>query len=354
MAYPTVVMEMTVSREVIQIDSRWNIAELQHHLSDALSGTGPALSTSQLNESQIDSKVALVVATSGSTGNPKNVALSAASLLTNARATHAFLQASPGDRWSLLLPTEHIAGLNVLIRSIELGTQPCGVENKADFTAIVPTQLFRALNGDAKLLTHLQGCKAVLVGGGPLSSKLRIDAQEKGIRIHETYGMTESCGGVIYDGYPLDGVSVSIINGRVALKGKQLAIGYLGVPLPLENGWFLTQDLGELDNGKLRILGRVDDQIISGGEKISLSAVEDFLQSEFSTDQIVAFAQQSNEWGEQLCIATTADLSLERVSPLLKAKFGEHVAPKKLLKISKIPYLSIGKPDRKKLANDNA
>ena len=98
MAYPTVVMEMTVSREIIPINPGWNLAELQRHLSDALSGTGPALSTSQLNQSRVDTKVALVVSTSGSTGSPKNVALSASSLIANARSTHSYLQTKPGDR----------------------------------------------------------------------------------------------------------------------------------------------------------------------------------------------------------------------------------------------------------------
>ena len=354
MAYPTVVMEMTVSREIIPINPGWNLAELQRHLSDALSGTGPALSTSQLNQNCVDTKVALVVSTSGSTGSPKNVALSASPLITNARSTHSYLQAKPGDRWSLLLPTHHIAGLNVLIRSIELGTQPCGVENRADFTAIVPTQLFRALNGDQQLLTHLHGCKAVLVGGGPLSSQLRLRAEELNIHIVETYGMTESCGGVIYDGTPLDGISLSIIDGRIALQGKQIALGYLEKNFELNNGWYVTQDLGEIIDGKVRVLGRADDQIISGGEKISLSAIEGFLQSQFATDQIVAFAQPHSEWGEQLCIATTSNLSLEAMSPLLKERFGSHAAPKKLFRVTSIPYLSIGKPDRKKLANDNA
>ena len=97
-----------------------------------------------------------------STGDPKSVALSANSLISNAQATHKFLGANIGERWSLLLPTSHIAGLNILIRSIELGTEPVGVTSKADYTAIVPTQLHRAFNGDSQLLKHLKGCKAVL------------------------------------------------------------------------------------------------------------------------------------------------------------------------------------------------
>ena len=93
-----------------------------------------------------------------------------------------------------MLPTSHIAGINVLIRSIELGTTPVGVATKADFTAIVPTQLHRALNGDSLLLRHLQGCKKVLVGGAPLNGELRKAAESNEIKVVETYGATETCG----------------------------------------------------------------------------------------------------------------------------------------------------------------
>ena len=116
----------------------------------------------------------------------------------------------------------------------------------------------------------------------------------------------------------------------------------------------MTSDLGEIVDGRLKVLGRSDDQIISGGEKISLSAVEQFLQSEFASPEIIAFAKADAEWGEKLCIATTKDLSLEILSSKLKSKFGGHVAPKEVHRVSEIPYLALGKPDRKRLANDYA
>ena len=354
MAYPTVVMVSTVKRKVQVIDSSWSTPQLLDALLAALKGDGPALATAPIDTDEVDPKVALIVTTSGSTGNPKSVLLSAHSLLANARATHKYIGASAGQRWSLLLPTSHIAGLNILIRSIELGTQPVAVESSADFSAIVPTQLHRALNSDSQLLAHLKKCQSVLVGGGPLDAELRQRAIDAGINVITTYGMTETSGGVVYDGNSLEGVSVEIQDGRIALQGPQLALGYLDSTLPTNNGWFITNDLGEIKDGMLIVHGRADDQIISGGEKISLSAIETYLQSEFKNPDIIAFAHRDREWGEKLCIATTTDIALESLQVKLKERFGAHASPKELFKVASIPYLAIGKPDRKKLADDHA
>jgi O-succinylbenzoic acid--CoA ligase len=347
-------MVTTVKREVLTIESSWSTPQFLEALLLALKSDGPALSTSSLSTNEVDSRVALVVTTSGSTGNPKSVLLSANSLIANARATHKFLGASSGERWSLLLPTSHIAGLNVLIRSIELGTEPVGVDGNADYSAIVPTQLHRALNGDGALLEHLKNCKAVLIGGGPLDQLLKDSGVNSGINIVTTYGMTETSGGVVYNGAPIEGISLEIQNERIAIKGPQVALGYLNGEFPFHDGWFHTNDYGTFENGSLKVIGRIDDQIISGGEKISLSAIENFLQNEFSSPEIVAFARSDKEWGEKLCIATTQDIALDALQERLKGKFGAHASPKELIKVSAIPYLGIGKPDRKKLADDNA
>ena len=352
MAYPTVVMVSALSRELSPFNPTWSVPQLQEHLARALSGTGPALSTEAIPEKSVAPKIALVVRTSGSTGNPKSVALTATALLANARATHRFLGAQPGDRWSLLLPVHHIAGINILIRAIELGTLPVGVQDSADFTAIVPTQLFRALHGDQTLLTHLQNCKKVLVGGGALSASLRNEGLAAGIHIVESYGMTETCGGVIYDGMPLEGVEMKIDKGRIALKGNQIDPQYLGGEISLLDGWFTSSDLGEIHNNRLTVVGRSDDQIISGGEKISLSAIEEFLREIHPDSEFVAFAQDDKEWGQRLCVATTGRLASERIVADVKQRFGHHAAPKEVRTVQEIPYLSIGKPDRRKLAHD--
>ena len=347
-------MVSALSRVLTPINPEWSVPQLQEHLARALSGEGPALSTNQVRETVVDPRVALVVRTSGSTGNPKSVALAAAALLANARATHAFLGAKSGERWSLLLPTSHIAGLNVVIRAIELGTLPVSLNEHADYSAVVPTQLFRAINGDSALLAHLQQCRRVLVGGGALDSSLRIRAEDTGVNVVESYGMTESCGGVIYDGSPLAGVNVKLVEGHIALQGAQINPMYLDGEVNIDDGWFLTSDLGEIIGGRVVVKGRSDDQIISGGEKISLSAIETFLREQFSDQEIVAFAKPDIDWGERLCIAATKSIPHDQVLKQLQEKFGRHVAPKEFFTVASIPYLGIGKPDRKKLAHDHS
>jgi O-succinylbenzoic acid--CoA ligase len=252
------------------------------------------------------------------------------------------------------LPTNHIAGINVLVRSIELGTVPVGVDSQAEFSAIVPTQLHRAVHSDKQLLEHLQNCKAVLVGGARLDSELKNRAEDLGVTVITTYGMSETSGGVIYDGKALDGVSFQIIDKRIALKGPQIAYGYLEGGFPVKDGWFITSDLGSIQDGALVVEARADDQIISGGENISLSAIESYLQAEYSNSEIVAFARSDAEWGEKLCIATTSNIALDEIRSKLTNRFGSHASPKELVKVSNIPYLSIGKPDRKKLSDDNS
>ena len=147
------------------------------------------------------------------------------------------------------------------------------------------------MHSDKQLLEHLQSCKAVLVGGAHLELELKKKAQDLGITVITTYGMSETSGGVVYDGKALDGVSIQIIDKRIALKGPQIAYGYLEGGFPIQDGWFITSDLGFIQDGDLVVEARADDQIISGGEKISLSAIESYLQDEYSNPQIVAFAK---------------------------------------------------------------
>ena len=353
MAYPKGVMDLPVSRALGTIDSAWSTPQLLAALSSAINGQGCALATRNLSITQVKAEVALVVATSGSTGAAKDVLLSSQALLASARATNDFIGAESGAVWSLLLPTSHIAGINVLVRSLELQTIPVGINDGADFSAIVPTQLFRAVSGDTALLRHLQNCRAVLVGGGPLDRELRSRAEDIGIKIITTYGMTESCGGVVYNGSPLPGVELCIINERVGIKAAQLALGYLQGDLPMSDGFFLTSDFGLIEDAKLVVTGRSDDQIISGGEKLSLGTIETFLQRTFDHLGIVAFARADEQWGQRLCIATTLRVSAEDISISLKNEFGRTASPKEVIFLDEIPYLSIGKPDRKKLADDD-
>jgi O-succinylbenzoic acid--CoA ligase len=338
-------MELAVKREVQIIEPAWSMPHFLEKVLLALKD-GAALSTAGLDVDQVDPKVALIVKTSGSTGNPKSVLLTSQSLIASARASHQYLSASPGQRWSLLLPTTHIAGINVLVRSIELGTVPVGVDSQAEFSAIVPTQLHRAVHSDRQLSEHLQNCRAVLVGGARLDSELKKRAQDLGINVITTYGMSETSGGVIYDGKALDGVSFQIIDKHIALKGPQIAYGYLEGGFPIKDGWFITSDLGFIQDGALVVEARADDQIISGGENISLVLVEQKVREILPNQEIILFSLPDDLWGEKLCIGSDSKIDLMN----LKEKMGSILTPKSVFLFDQIPTTSIGKPDRRAAA----
>ena len=332
-------------------------------LAAALVGAGPAIAFGSVSLTRVPEQVALVIATSGSTGGPKEVGITAKALLASAKASNKFLDAKFGQVWSLLLPLNHVAGVNVLVRSLELGTTPIDLREtneflKADFTAIVPTQLFRALNGDDRLLDHLKNCQAVLVGGAALPPALGDQAKSRGINIITTYGMTETCGGCIYDGIPLDGVEVDTSDEIIKIKGPTLAYAYLNDTdawqTSFVDGWFVTSDRGELVDGKLNVFGRADDVIISGGEKISLSAVEAALQSQFPSNSFAAFAVPDLEWGNALHIAIVGDpaKSTEEIASFLERSLGVVAKPKGFLILSELPMMGIGKVDQKALAQE--
>lgn len=337
------------------------IPEVMVNLAAALVGTGPALSFGPVNQSHVPSAVALVVETSGSTGGPKEVGISAKAILASAKASNEYLGAKFGQVWSLLLPLTHVAGINVLVRSLELGTTPIDLREakqfpKADFTAMVPTQLFRALNGDSQLLEHLKNCQAVLVGGAALPASISQSAKDAGIKIVTTYGMTETCGGCVYDGFPIAGVEIDTTDGMIKIKAPMLADSYLNDEKTWKNsfvdGWFVTNDLGTFVDGKLTIFGRADDIIISGGEKISLSAVENALQESFKENEFAAFAIPDAEWGNALHIAIAGEhpITTQEITSCLEEALGVVAKPKGFLILSTLPMIGVGKVDQKALA----
>jgi len=339
-------------RDLIPIQAEWSIPQLQENLAVALEGSGAALSTTQTQTKQVANEVALVVNTSGSTGDSKSVVLSSAALIASANASHKYLGATPGDSWSLLLPTTHIAGLNVIVRATALGSRVIDNRNTenyvdADFVSIVPTQLYKALTSDSKLLAHLTAAEAVLVGGAPLSDKLKKEAANKHVKIITTYGMTEMSGGCVYNQKPLDGVDVKISDaGLIQLSGPMIASGYLLTNGQLEkfadSDSFETTDLGEITNGMLKVLGRVDDVIISGGEKISLSAVEEIIKQILPKMDLIIFAMADDLWGEKLCLASTSLIDIED----LRTNLDSILTPKEIFLFDEIPTTMLGKPDR--------
>src|SRR5256886_7226757 len=219
---------------------------------------------------------AVVVGTSGSPGVPKGVELSAAALRHSARASLDRVGARAGERWLCCLPATHVAGLAVLVRSLVSGTEPVLAE-RADaetvaasgcaHVSLVPTQLQRLLQ---EASAPLAGFSSVLLGGAAAPAGLLEAARAAGVPVVTTYGMTETCGGCVYDGVPLDGVRAEVReDDRIWISGPVLFSGYLRGPRAPADGWFRTGDLGVLDaGGRLKVRGRADDVINTGGHKV--------------------------------------------------------------------------------------
>lgn len=335
----------------------------REHLLDALGG-GPSIAlvdnarSAELVEalSSVSPECSLVVLTSGSTGSPKAVALSTPALVSSATSSLARLGARSGASWSLLLPLHHVAGIQVLLRAIVNGGSVMTIDDEVEFTAIVPTQLQRALHGDDRLLAHLRGCEAVLVGGAALAAPLHDAAVDAGIRVVTTYGMTETAGGCIYDGTPLDGVRVRVEqDGHLSLHGPMVALGYLNDDEAnseaFSDGWYRTSDLGTVADEKVHVIGRSDAVINSGGEKISLSAVEEALRGHPMVIDAIASGAPDATWGERLVVGVVASggVTLADLRDHVTNSLGRIHAPRALVVLHKIPVTALGKPDRPRL-----
>jgi len=344
-------MDTSSQRKILRVSPSCEISQLAREITAALVGDGPTLGFGEISSEYAPSYAAVAIGTSGTTGAAKEVLLTSTALISSAKASNKFIGANSGDTWSLLLPLTHIAAVNVIIRSKELGTTPIDLRDfdgeypKANYTAIVPTQLFRALNGDQRLLSHLKSTKAVLVGGAALSQTLRNQAELAGIKVVTTYGMTETCGGCVYDGVALEGIEIEIRNGKICIKGPVLASS-----IPLIDGWFETSDLGEFNNDQLVVIGRSDDVIISGGENLSLNAVENSLSLAFPDTQFAAFAVEDSQWGQSLQVAVVGTISDDRITAHLEKDLGGFAKPKGIHRMTSLPLLGIGKIDRKTLA----
>ena len=344
-------MDNSSQRKILRVSPACELPQLARDITAALAGNGPTLGFGEITSEFAPSQAAVVIGTSGTTGAPKEISLSAHALLSSARASNTFVGAKLGDTWSLLLPLTHVAAVNVFVRAFEVGTIPVDLRNhsgeypRVDFTAIVPTQLFRALNGDEHLLKHLQGAQKVLVGGAALSTAIRNQATAAGIKIVTTYGMSETSGGCVYNGKVLDGVEVEVRGGSIYIRGKILALN-----LNLVDSWFETNDLGEFIDDKLVVLGRSDDVIITGGENLSLNNVESILNQHFPTIECAAFSVEDTQWGQSLHIAVVGQIDSNSISSVLESKIGPFAKPKGIHSVDSLPLLGIGKVDRTRLA----
>jgi O-succinylbenzoic acid--CoA ligase len=364
-------------------------------LAAALHGDGPAVELSVGDDGGLvvghvetpgcDDAVA-VVRTSGSTGTPKATILTVEALAASSMAT-AFALKGEGQ-WLLALPVQYVAGVQVLVRSLFAGTRPWVMDMSQGFTAeaftaaaleltdnhrytsLVPTQLQRLLEDPSPdTLVVLRRFNGILLGGAPASAQLLDAARDAGVRVFTTYGSAETCGGCVYDGVPLEGVSVRVeADGRILLGGDTVAAGYLDSPESTdtffeEDGvrWYRTSDLGSLDaNGRLTILGRADDVIITGGVKVSAAHVQEELEKSDGVKAAFVAGVPSAEWGQAVAAyvavspgvtGSEAKDSASAGDPAVVLEGEWHrtlglLAPKTVLTAPELLMLPNGKPDR--------
>jgi O-succinylbenzoic acid--CoA ligase len=346
-------------------------ADLLPALAAALDGTGPAVvpdvpgvAALQPGEPLEHDDVALVVPTSGSTGEAKGVLLTADNLRASATATAARVGSG---QWLLAIPPTHVGGLQVLVRSLLAGTTPevlpdgsftsvafaeasARLTGARRYVSLVPTQLRRLLDPDG--LDALRAYDAVLLGGAATPPVLLAQAREAGVRVVTTYGMSETSGGCVYDGVALDGVRVGLREERITLAGPVVARGYRLRPdltaEAFDGDVFRTSDLGRLDGGVLHVLGRADDVVVTGGEKVPPLAVEAALATHPAVVEVAVVGVPDAEWGSRLVAVVVLR------SPLTLAEAREHVArglprswaPRELREVEALPLLTSGKVDR--------
>lgn len=348
-------------------------------LRDALDGDGPAVlfrgggvNPAHTAPLTVEKRIALVVETSGTTGRPKRVALSADAVLASAAASESAL-GGPGQ-WLLALPVQYIAGSNVLARSLAAGTTPVPVapgrlrsdivlgaiaamEHPTRYTALVPAQLGRLVD-EAEVVDELRralrGFSRILVGGQATPAALIERATALGWHLTRTYGSSETCGGVVYDGAPIGQTALNVIDGRVELGGPSLAEFYLDDPERTASTfvehdgqrWYRTDDAGEIVDGKLRVTGRFDDTIVTGGLKVRLGDVERIIREQPGLGDAVVVAGQHPEWGEVPVVVTTAPAELAELRRAVGAVLPPEARPDRILTVDTMPLLPSGKPDR--------
>jgi O-succinylbenzoic acid--CoA ligase len=305
-----------------------------------------------------DPGVALIVPTSGSSGRPRLVELTRAAVEAAVASSLRALTADAGDGWVSCLPFAHIGGLLVLLRGV-LGGAPLLFRGPAElepvagfpFVSVVPTQLVRTLDAGVEF----RGYRALLVGGGGMDAALRSRLAAAGAPCVVTYGLTQSCGGVVYDGTPLPGVSVRIDEGgEIQLGGPTLLRGYRdGSAAGLTaDGWLPTGDAGRLDgDGRLHVHGRLDDLIVTGGENVWPGDVEVALRSHPAVADCAVFGRPDPSWGQRVVAAVVprdraVPPTLEELRDHVGALLGRHQAPRELLLVESLPRTALGKLQR--------
>lgn len=292
-------------------------------------------------DDEVEDGDALVVATSGTTGEPKGAVLTHDAVLASALATSERLGVDPWrDRWLSVLPLAHVGGLSVVTRALLTDTAlSFDVEDRqATLVSMVATQVRR---------TDVSRFRAVVVGGSAPPEDLPANAVV-------TYGMTETGSGVVYDGVPLDGVEVRALDGELHVRGPMLLRAYRdGTDPKTADGWLPTEDAGEVVDGRVRVHGRIGDVIVTGGEKVWPEPVEAVLRDLEGIDDVAVAGVPDPEWGHRVVafvVASGPVPSLDVLRDAVKAALAPYAAPKQVVHVAALPRTALGKIRRRELA----
>jgi len=313
----------------------------------------------------------IVIATSGVTGAPKLAELPRTALGSAVAGSLSALDASAFDPWVACLTPAHMGGLLVLLRGAMAGA-PVDVFEPFDaarllrlapdgaHVSLVPTMLRRLV----AVATDLSRLGALLVGGGPVDPALRDAAARLGARVVSTYGLTESCGGVVYDGVPFDGTSVRVASdGEIQLSGPTLMEGYRADPSATADaftldGWLRTGDLGEIDpEGRPVVHGRADVAIRTGGETVWPDEVEAAIRSHPGVADVAVAGVPDPEWGQRVAAwivpaDRTNPPTLDELRERCRERIARFKAPSELILVDSIPRTVSGKVRRRRGPGD--
>lgn len=297
---------------------------------------------------RVESGDALVVATSGTTGAPKGVVLTHDAVAASAEATSRRLGVDPArHRWLACLPLAHVGGLSVVTRALRTGT-PLEVHPGFAADAVVDAARRGATHVSlvATALARIDPTvfeRIVLGGSAP--------PPDRPANAVATYGMTETGSGVVYDGVPLDGVEVRVVDGELQLRGPMLLRAYRdGTDPRTDDGWLPTGDLGAIDpdTGRVQVFGRRGDLIITGGENVWPSPVEAVLERHPAVAEVAVVGRPDPEWGHRVvAVVVPTDPArppaLDELRDLVREELPAWCAPRSLELVTRLPRTALGK-----------